>query len=229
MGLLSCFNLPSLALQHGCWRWLETGTAAGEGVAHALRVGVFRELHSIEAHEATHAAACRRFAQLTGNREPRTENIHLHLGHTPDVLARLLPTWAPGPTFFWLDAHFPGADVGAADYTAEPDPARRWPLQGELDALAASPEIAREAVILIDDLRIYTGQAWNYAHCRAGALDLRRPLGEIPGASHQFPGGSEIAPPLNLSAFAESHTPEVWHWMEGYLLLVPNTDSQTKV
>jgi len=216
MGSLHHFNVHHLARQHGLRHFIETGTAHGHGLAHAYALGCFDQLDSIEIHAATAAAATARFRDCP--------DIQIHTGDSPTVLAAILTQ----PCFFWLDAHFPGADVGQSDYLDTQDPALRWPLQGELDAIAGVPAVAAKSVILIDDLRIYTGLLWQPGRCvRAPDLDMRKPITldlEAPGALN-FPGADPhfLPPPLDLIAFAATHTAEVWHWHEGYLLLVPNT------
>ena len=223
MGALHHFNVRHLARQHGCRWFIETGTAHGDGIAHAHGLGCFERLDSIEAHPATAEAAKARFADCP--------DIHIHAGDSPETLRALLSQSqslkVSQSCFFWLDAHFPGADVGHAAYDAEPDPAKRWPLQGELDAIASVPEIAASAVILIDDLRIYTGMAWAWERCvRAPDLDLTAPVqpSANPDTLKPYLGRDpSLTPtPLNLSAFAATHHAEVWHWHEGYVLLVPN-------
>lgn len=218
MGALHHFNIRHLAPKHGCRRFIETGTAHGHGLDYARRQNRFDRLDSIECHAPTAGLARERFAAYP--------HVHIHHGDSPAVLRDLLALAAAEPVFFWLDAHFPGADIGAAGFDAEPDPAKRWPLQGELDAIAAVPDIARPAVILIDDLRIYTGQGWDYQRCRlAPAPDLSLPLAEGPNIplSPSFPGDTPgDRPALDLTAFASTHHAEVWHWHEGYVLLLPN-------
>ncbi len=216
MGRLDCFNLRALAHDHGLRWFIETGTAHGHGLAHAIDQVCFQGHDSIECHAATAAQARERFAMVP--------LVSIHEGSSPEVLSDMLSVKDLGPALCWLDAHFPGADVGAAGYDAEPDPARRWPLQGELDAIAKSGR--RGDVILVDDLRIYTGQTWPYERCvLAPEIDLQRPLG-IPANRARdkasFKGERRYGPrPLDLSAFAGTHTAEVWLWMEGYLILKP--------
>lgn len=224
MGSLHHFNVRALARLHRLSRFIETGTAHGDGLAHAYQRGGFDRLDSIEAHEPTFQAARARFADCLP--------ITIHHGPSAEVLRQLLLSPSPSlpvsePCFFWLDAHFPGADVGAADYAAEADPALRLPLQGELDAIAAAPAIAARSVILIDDLRIYTGQAWPHARCHladppeawrfGGEPVTDSPAWTFPGA----PAPDTESSALDLTAFQSTHTLEIWHWHEGYLLLLP--------
>lgn len=215
MGRLDCFNVRALAHEYGLTWFVETGTAHGEGLRHAIQQSCFHGHDSIECHAETYTAAQKQFAQVP--------LVQVHHGHSPDVLGDMLRFKDVGPALFWLDAHFPGADVGAAGYDAESNLARRWPLQGELDAIAASGR--RGDVILIDDLRIYTGQTWSYERCTLGPdIDLQQSLG-IPSnraRERSFKGECRYGPPpLHLAAFENTHTVEVWLWMEGYLILKP--------
>jgi len=219
MGCLHHFHVAHLARQHGCRRFIETGTAHGHGLAHAAALGCFERLDSIEGYAPAYEAVLPRFHGQPG--------IHLHHGHSPEVLHALCAQ-PPAPCFFWLDAHFPGADTGHAAYDAEPDPARRWPLQAELDAIAAVPEVAARSVLLLDDLRIYTGQAWPHPRCRRADPPAEWLLTRADEATPDFPGADPTLspPPLDLRAFQATHTLELWHWHEGYALLVPNASDQ---
>lgn len=223
MGSLHHFNVPHLAREHGLTHFIETGTAHGHGLAHALHLGCFDRLDSVEAHQPTFLAALERFQDAP--------SAMVWYGDSPETLAAILAS-TPGPTFFWLDAHFPGADVGAAAYDAEPTPAVRLPLQAEVDAIAAAgAPTAAHSILLIDDLRIYTGQPWEHAHCTPGLIPspwrwggLEVPENPADDATWAFPGApapGSTSPTLDLTAFESTHRLEVWHWHEGYLLLVP--------
>jgi hypothetical protein len=214
MGCLPCFNVLALAERFGCRWFMETGTARGDGLAHVLSLPCFTQCLSVECHTPTARAAKARFAPM-----PRATIFE---GDSPIVLRMILrdpEDWMRAPCFFWLDAHFPGADLGAAAFDAESDPARRWPLQGELDAISGAGRT--RDLILIDDLRIYTGQGWNYAECvHASIKDLAQPIG-WGAVGEPVPRENDIPAPLNLSAFAATHIADAFMWMEGYVLLTP--------
>jgi len=84
---------------------------------------------------------------------PLYANINFHLGSSKDVLAELVPTLR-GSTLFWLDAHFPGADYGYAQYDSFADKTIRIPLEVELETICSLRDVSRD-IFVMDDLRIY--------------------------------------------------------------------------
>lgn len=112
---------------------VETGTYQGASAEWAA--GAFPIVHTIEASPELHAAARERL-------RPRP-NVTAHLGHSRDVLGKLVPTLA-GSWLFWLDAHWSaGSTYGAGD---------ECPLLHELEIVLRGG--ARHAV-LVDDARFF--------------------------------------------------------------------------
>lgn len=196
MGSLAHFNLAALADRHGLRHFVETGTAQGDGLAWAAQVKSFATLHSIEIVPELVVAARARFAS-----DPRVTVWEGDSGHVIPMLLRDLP---PEPCLWWLDAHFPGAHTGA-DYAAEPDPARRLPLQAEVEAIAALRPGARD-VLLIDDARIY--QPGPYSG------------GELPA---DWPPLAGVDRSLDFvrKAYGATHGVVVDYSDQGYVMVVP--------
>jgi hypothetical protein len=109
-----------------------------------------------------------------------------------------------GPIFFWLDAHFPGADGGLLDYNAEADESVRCPLESELEVISKGRPAAGD-VILIDDLRIYENGPFEHGDM---APDIRRP----PGNGIDF----------IYRLFGDTHHIIKLYYDEGYVLLLPD-------
>ena len=107
------------------------------------------------------------------------------------------------PALFWLDAHYPGADVGLAGYADEADASLRLPLREELEQIARHR--AGRDVILIDDLRIYETGDWD-----DGPLPP-----DAPG--NPTPGGADWMRAL----FAGTHRAVTVNRDQGYLMLLP--------
>jgi SAM-dependent methyltransferase len=146
MGSVTRFDLACLLDTFGCGVFIETGTGLGDGLAHAGRFG-FDRLLSVELMETLAAVSRERFRC--------DHRVEVRAGRSEPILEGWLATLDPDtPVLFWLDAHFPGADFQAADYSAEPDPAVRLPLERELSVIRRLRPSAKD-VILIDDLRIY--------------------------------------------------------------------------
>lgn len=110
--------------------FVETGTNVGHGVQLALDCG-FGEVHSIESVPDFYVRSRQRFAS--------DARVHLHLGHSPDELGRLLTRRA----VVYLDAHS----------------VARNPLLEELRVISESP--IKNHVVLIDDVRMFDTVDWH--------------------------------------------------------------------
>jgi hypothetical protein len=111
---------------------VETGTYLGASAEWAA--GVFPKVHSVEAQESLHRAAKERLAAHP--------NVALHLGHSRDVLAKLVPA-LEGRWLFWLDAHWSaGNTYGAGD---------ECPLLDELGIALRGTQ----HTVLVDDARFF--------------------------------------------------------------------------
>lgn len=117
---------------------IESGTYYGDMVA-AVR-GDFQQIYSIELSESLANRARKRFR--------RDGHIRIIRGDSARVLPDVL-TSISEPCVFWLDGHYsgPGTARGTCDY----------PLIGELEAIKHYS--VREHVILIDDARLFVGEA----------------------------------------------------------------------
>jgi hypothetical protein len=105
------------------------------------------------------------------------------------------------PTFFWLDAHYPGAGFGLKDYGDAMDEGVRLPLARELEAICRHR--GGRDIILIDDLRIY----------EAGEYDDGPLPGDVPGD----PRGADWIRQM----FSATHDAKTILRDQGYLLLFP--------
>lgn len=121
---------------YGCVNFVETGTGHGDMLAavHAY----FKAAHSIELDPALYQQAQARFRNVS--------NVMIYPGDSGTVLPRILP-FLEGTTLFYLDAHFSG--LGTAKGSKE------TPILAELKTLLAP---GSKAIILIDDLKHFTGQ-----------------------------------------------------------------------
>jgi hypothetical protein len=137
---------------------VETGTFAG-GMIYAV-LGRFDRIYSIELDDGWYAHAVKRFA---GRSEVRL--LHGDSGaRLREVLAEL-----DEPALFWLDAHYSGPLTARGSLDS--------PIVKELEAIAAHS--VRRHVILIDDLRDFTG-AGGYPEAAALLQHLRA---QHPGAT----------------------------------------------
>jgi hypothetical protein len=144
MGTLTHFRIDMMRKRHGLVSFVETGTGDGAAVAQALTSG-FLVVHSVEIMDELVEAARRKFKDTCAK---------IWRGDSRTVLPYVLRELPEGPTLFWLDAHFPGADYGMGDYADEQEVAKRLPLADEIALIHKHRPAARD-VLLIDDARIY--------------------------------------------------------------------------
>lgn len=136
MSCIHDLDVDALRRQYALRNFVETGTHFGDSVQSALDCG-FEHVYSCDLMEHVHDAACRRFAQ-----NPR---VSLHHADSIAFLREILPRLS-GPTFFWLDAHFP-------DHYGYPcRPEHRFPLAEELRLIARHRPPTD--VIACDDIRV---------------------------------------------------------------------------
>lgn len=194
MGLLLRFKLEDFVTTYGLRTFIETGTARGESLAYAATRPDFTALLSCEIEPLMVAGAVARF-----NEDPRVKILRMESSLFMQMFCRSgLP-----PALFWLDAHYPGADVGLAGYADEADASLRLPLREELEQIARHR--AGRDVILIDDLRIYEIGDWE-----DGPLPP-----DTPG--NPTPGGADWMRAL----FAGTHRAVTVNRDQGYLMLLP--------
>lgn len=128
-------GLPlAYARRFGLGTFVETGTYAGDTVAHVLRD--FRRVYSIELDDRLYRAAARRFRDQS--------HVRILHGDSATLLPRLLAE-LDEPALFWLDAHYSGGITarGNAD----------TPIMTELRTILEADR--RAHVILIDDARCF--------------------------------------------------------------------------
>jgi hypothetical protein len=168
MGDLFFFNLADICRAFQPEAFFETGTGFGFGVNHA-RIFPFRRIFSVEILEAE----VRRLRPAFSS----DSRVELIAGTSEDALQRVLPT-VSGNMVFWLDAHFPGSHHRALGYETEKEINIRLPLEREL-WLIKQLRVGKRDVILIDDLRIYEkdkfewGNLEDFGQGNAGKFDSR--------------------------------------------------------
>lgn len=198
MGSLRTFNLAPIMEAFGCRYFFETGTSSGDGV-HYASFFRFDEIWSVEIVPELAERAKARFAAV--------DRVHILNEPSTSALARVLPGLPPSRgVVFWLDAHFPGADDGLADYKAEQDADRRLPLERELEMIATLRPVSRD-VIIIDDLRIYEDGDWE--------------MGALPEWASTLPAERRHIDFITKGRWASTHRIERSNRHTGYLLLTP--------
>ena len=150
MGRLDVNNLKILKEVYNAPIFFETGTAYGEGVKHALTFD-FKRIISIEIMEPQFKILQEMFKNVS--------NLELICDSSTNAIKRLLPTISEN-IIFWLDAHYPNADLIQNNIGAkiqaymDGDDNIRLPLDIELNLIKELRPNNKD-VILIDDLNIY--------------------------------------------------------------------------
>jgi hypothetical protein len=194
MGNLSRFNLTPFIERAGAKILVETGTGKGEGLECASEYP-FEEIYSIEILPDQVEKLRPKFAH-----DPR---IHLLVGESTAVLKDLIPKLKFN-AIFWLDAHFPGADLHLTTHEEASKLTSSFPLKVELEMIRDMRPNFRD-VILIDDLRIYEMDNFEEGNIR----DSR------PGI--QWPTDSQFL----YTTLEKTHTCYKFTQDHGYLAMIP--------
>jgi len=144
MGAIYAFDIKQIHNKKNINIFFETGTFRGDAIQLALNTG-FQTIYSVEIDNELALNAQERFKQYS--------NVHIINSDSITALNQILPT-IQEPILFWLDAHFPGADIGKVPYDAEPDYNKRLPLETELDIILKHSNIYKD-MIVCDDLWVY--------------------------------------------------------------------------
>ena len=169
MGNLQRFDIKEAVHKKDIKYFMETGTLHGDALEFVDGLGceTLEELHSVELLDELYEGCVKRF-------EGR-DNIHLHKGMSVDVLKEILSSDAlDGNTFFWLDAHYPGADIGKELYIQEGKEEKEvLPLEQELRVISELRGDKYDDIIICDDLWIYEDGEYG---CHAKTLDKHMEL-----------------------------------------------------
>jgi hypothetical protein len=194
MGELYIHELNPYIEKYKCTVFVETGTGVGTGVSYALQHD-FKKLYSIEY-----------MAQLYEKCKKSFVDKRLNLIHSDSLtgLEEILnKTDEEEVMFFWLDAHFPGADFHFNSYDHLKDqPELHMPLKEEVKLIKEMRPQGRD-VIFIDDLQIYEDGPFELLN-----QDFKDKYGDL---------GTEF---IN-EAFAKTHDFSRDYRHQGFLIITP--------
>ncbi len=146
MGQLKDFDLQKYIKDFSTNLFVETGSGTGTGIEYAMKF----PFHSIDSCEIDLEQA----DKLT-KRYSHDKRVTIWPKESSRFLTEFLSKTSPAfPILFFLDAHFPGADLGKAKFDAEPNLDIRLPLEKELLIIDMFRPESKD-VIIIDDVRIY--------------------------------------------------------------------------
>lgn len=176
--------------------FVETGTGYGDSVSYALENGFgVKSVYSIEINEQIASKARNRFIGY--------KNLSIVTNDSYNGLAQIVPKLI-GNTVFFLDAHFPGADFGYAEYRSESNSDLNLPLQNELELIHSLKDVSKD-LFLIDDLRIY--EVGDYE------------MGNWPKEKGAVHSGIDFITKI----FEKTHTIEKHYFYSGFLTIFPKT------
>jgi hypothetical protein len=197
MGNLNIFNINNYIINYNITDFIETGTAKGHGLEYANTCN-FKKLHSVEFSQELYDFCIEKFKSK--------ENIEIIHGTSKSGLEQILSNEIEGNILFWLDAHYPYADVTPSiECYNMGDDELRLPLEMEM-RLIHSKRRGLNDIIIVDDLRIYEDN--NYE------------CGNMPPL---------INPPKNRNIdfiyelYSETHTITKDLRNEGYLIIEPKS------
>ena len=163
MGELNVFSLDQFINKYNLTSFVETGTGRGTGLKHAMKYN-FKKLYSIEV-----------MTELYTDIKKEINDSRVTLLNTTSLegLTKIIPD-LEGNTFFWLDAHFPGADchIGDASYHDEQDKDLKLPLEKEVELIFKLRPNNKD-VFIMDDLNLYEDGNYELGKMREDLVYLR--------------------------------------------------------
>jgi hypothetical protein len=204
MGDIKIYDISEIIDKCKSKFFVETGTLLGDAVEH-VRQYKFDKIISFEIIEELADKAKERFKD--------DSRVDIVLGDSSKVLPKALDG-LNGNAIFWLDAHFPGADIGINSYTDDIETNTNLPLEREIRAIAARVGKYND-VIIIDDLWIYEDGEWEWGtfdnHMIKHGNSVRR--------SDLCAGDASFIREL----FNETHNIKVINRYQGSLVLIPKS------
>lgn len=123
--------------------WIETGTYLGDTTERLADVAL--KVYSIEPEPTLCSNARHRLQHL--------HNVEILNGTSEDLLPSLVPT-LQGEVSFWLDGHYSGNGTYKGPHDT--------PIAFELAVVAANLHRMTRVVVMVDDVRLFTGEVHSY-------------------------------------------------------------------
>jgi hypothetical protein len=198
MGEINIFDLTPYVEKHNCKTYFETGTGKGVCLSHALNFD-FEKFYSVDLDEELVAAAKNRFVGYP---------LTLINDYSSKALEQYVPTLDQEPVFFFLDAHFPGADFHKMTYeeSIRTYKDEAFPLHQELTAIKKFRNTDKD-VFLIDDFKLY--EEGDYEFGGWAYSGLQEELGLVTKSQFIY------------DMFKDTHTFEKSLRHQGFLFIIP--------
>lgn len=201
MGAIRNLDLNKWIKEYKTSIFFETGSGYGTGIFHSLQYP-FQHILSVEIDEEQ-SLLLQKFFRF----DSRVQIIN---SLSIDSLKKVLPQIPINmPIFFFLDAHFPYADLGKKGFSDEKDENIRMPLYQEL-LFIKEQRIDKRAkdFILVDDIMLYDDDREYEASSQKLTMDI------LPKEHRNYL-------PKFLELFNNSHNSEILTQEQGYLILSP--------
>jgi hypothetical protein len=198
MGEINIFDLTPYVEKHNCKTYFETGTGKGVCLSHALNFD-FEKFYSVDLDEELVNAAKNRFVGYP---------LTLINDYSSKALEQYVPTLTQEPVFFFLDAHFPGADFHKMSYeeSIRTYKEEAFPLHLELQSIKKSRNTDKD-VFLIDDFKLY--EEGDYEFGGWAYSGLQEELGLVTKSQFIY------------DLFKDTHTFEKSLRHQGFLFIIP--------
>jgi hypothetical protein len=198
MGEINIFNLTPYVEKHNCKTYFETGTGKGICLSHALNFD-FEKFYSVDLDEELVNDAKNRFVGYS---------LTLINDYSSKALEQYVPTLTQEPVFFFLDAHFPGADFHKMSYeeSIRTYKEEAFPLHLELQSIKKSRNTDKD-VFLIDDFKLY--EEGDYEFGGWAYSGLQEELGLVTKSQFIY------------DLFKDTHTFEKSLRHQGFLFIIP--------
>jgi hypothetical protein len=198
MGEINIFDLTPYVEKHNCKTYFETGTGKGVCLSHALNFD-FEKFYSVDLDEELVNDAKNRFVGYP---------LTLINDYSSKALEQYVPTLTQEPVFFFLDAHFPGADFHKMSYeeSIRTYKEEAFPLHLELQSIKKSRNTDKD-VFLIDDFKLY--EEGDYEFGGWAYSELQEELGLVTKSQFIY------------DLFKDTHTFEKSLRHQGFLFIIP--------
>lgn len=198
MGEINIFDLTPYVEKHGCKTYFETGTGKGVCLSHALHFD-FDKFYSVDLDEDLIKEAKDRFIGYP---------LTLINDYSSKALEQYVPTLDAEPVFFFLDAHFPGADFHKMSYeeSIRTYKEEAFPLHLELQSIKKARNTDKD-VFLIDDFKLY--EEGDYEFGGWAYSGLQEELGLVTKSQFIY------------DLFKDTHTFEKSLRHQGFLFIIP--------
>jgi len=200
MGTIQIFNLNQYIEKFKCEIYVETGTGAAECLSHAITFP-FNKYYTIDID-----------GDLIETAEKNFNNSKITFIHNYSSIALqdLVPTLPKEtPVFFFLDAHFPGADFHRITYeeSIRQFQEEAFPLLNEIKIIKNARDISKD-VFVIDDWKLYD-DSLNYEMPGWEYKNLQEELGLITSPNEIY------------KEFQDTHDYEINLRHQGFLFVTP--------